>query len=108
MFRLEERPNLSKALDVFKSKMQHMGISLSKTSKNSVYQLRVHGRDNTRQGVGRVLSQFLSYCYEEQIHFDHNGNATSGEPYERPVLDDHDGVVLMFHQWQALCLQKKK
>ena len=109
MFSLQERPNLSEALDIFKAKMSRMGISLSKSFKDSAYQVHISGNGQlqTHRGVGRVLSHFLSYCYEEHIDFDHNGKVTTSDTYERPVLDKHDGIVIMFNQWQSICLQKE-
>lgn len=109
MFRLQERPNLSEALDIFQAKMSRMGISISKTFKDSAYQVHISGNDKlqTHRGVGRILSHFLSYCYEKRINFRHDGKETSNDIYERPVLDKHDGIVVMFNQWQSICLQKE-
>lgn len=109
MFTLKEHPNLSEALDIFVAKMTRMGIPVRKTYQDSAYRLRIDGHDNLRaqRGVGRVLSQFLSYCYEVHIDFDHNGKEVTGDRYERPALDKYDGIMNMYNRWESACLQKE-
>jgi len=109
MLSVQERPNMSKALDIFQAKMSRMGIPLSTSFKEPVYQVHIHGNDtlHTHRGVGRVLSHFLSYCYQERINFDHNDKEKTGATYKRPVLDEHDSIVVMCKQWQSICASKE-
>lgn len=109
MIYLPERPHLSRALDVFQVKMNRMGIQMAISINKNVFRARVFDNNklNAHKGVGRILVQFLSYCYEEQFKLDHKGNMISMGTLERPPLDKQDAIFVMYKKWQSECLKKE-
>ena len=88
-------------MHVFSNKMQAMGVDIHWQISGEYIIIQ------SDMGICNILLKALHYCFEDQYKFDHKGNANIIGPAPRPVCQDDDEILHMYHKWQKQIERRK-